>query len=75
MTLTVNIQDAKTNFSKLLASVALGDEVIIANRGTPVARIEPFVKTTKRQLGFVKGVLPESFFDPLPEEELNAWNL
>jgi prevent-host-death family protein len=35
----VNILDAKTNFSKLLAAVAAGDEVVIANRGTPVARI------------------------------------
>ena len=31
----------------------------------------------KRTLGFVKGVppLPESFFDPLPEEELQLWGL
>ena len=30
----------------------------------------------KIQLGFVKGPpLPESFFDPLPEEELRAWGL
>ena len=30
----------------------------------------------KIQLGFVKGSpLPESFFDPLPEEELLAWGL
>ncbi|GHV54418.1 antitoxin [Synergistales bacterium] len=75
MTLTVNIQDAKTNFSKLLVSVAQGDEVIIANRGTPVAKLKPFIKTAKRQLGFVKGTLPESFTEPLPEEELQAWNL
>jgi hypothetical protein len=28
------------------------------------------------QLGFVKGPpLPESLFDPLPEEELQAWGL
>ena len=33
-------------------------------------------KKQKIQLGFVKGVpLPESFFDPLPEEELQAWGL
>ena len=31
----------------------------------------------KRRLGFVKGVppLPNSFFDPLPEEELQLWGL
>jgi prevent-host-death family protein len=75
MMTTVNVQNAKTNLSKLLASVARGDEVIISNRGKPVARLEPVITDKKRQLGFVKGVLPASFFDPLPEEELNAWDL
>ena len=32
--------------------------------------------TAKRQLGFVDcPPLPDSFFDPLPEEELQAWGL
>ena len=33
-------------------------------------------KRQKRQLGFLKGIvppLPDSFFDPLPEEDLKAW--
>jgi antitoxin (DNA-binding transcriptional repressor) of toxin-antitoxin stability system len=75
MTITVNIQDAETNFSKLLASVTRGDEVIIADCGAPVARLEPFGRNEKRQLGFIKGALPEGFFDNLPEDELRAWNL
>ena len=39
------------------------------------AFIEP---KEKRQLGFLKGVvppLPDSFFDSLPEEDLQAWGL
>jgi len=35
-------------------------------------------KLQKRQLGFLKGIvppLPDSFFDPLPEEDLQAWGL
>ena len=33
-------------------------------------------KRKKRPLGFVKGPpLPDSFFDPLPEEELRLWGL
>ncbi|MCL2636993.1 MAG: hypothetical protein FWD48_01355 [Oscillospiraceae bacterium] len=33
-------------------------------------------KSAKRPLGFAKGAeVPESFFDPLPEEELQAWGL
>ena len=41
--------------------------------------LESSANETKKQkirLGFVKGPpLPESFFDPLPEEELQAWGL
>ena len=33
-------------------------------------------KPQKRQLGFAKGAeVPDSFFEPLPEEELQAWGL
>ena len=39
MTKTVNVHDAKTHLSKLLADVEAGDEVIIARRGKPVARL------------------------------------
>ena len=40
--------------------------------------VEDIVETTKtkRKLDFVKAPpLPDSFFDPLPEEELQAWGL
>ncbi len=36
---TVNIHQAKTNLSRLLAQVEGGKEVIIARNGTPVARL------------------------------------
>ena len=33
-------------------------------------------KPTKRQIGFAKGAeIPDSFFEPLSEEELQAWSL
>ena len=35
----VNVLEAKTKFSKLLEAVDLGEDVVIANRGKPVARI------------------------------------
>ena len=35
---TVNIQEAKTRLSDLLARVERGEEVIIARSGSPVAR-------------------------------------
>ena len=37
-----NIHEAKTHFSKLLARVMSGEEVVIAKAGKPVARILPF---------------------------------
>ena len=36
------------------------------------------IKPEKRRLGFLKDKvppLPDSFFDPLPEEDLQAWGL
>ncbi|MDR0853485.1 MAG: type II toxin-antitoxin system prevent-host-death family antitoxin [Clostridiales Family XIII bacterium] len=75
MTITVNIQEAKTQLSKLLTRAMQGDKVFIANRGVPVAKLEPIRLDKKRKLGFVKGSLPDSFFDTLPEEEFDAWSL
>jgi len=46
---------------------------ISLNTGSDVTDV---TMNPKIQLGFVKGSpLPESFFDPLPEEELQAWGL
>ena len=71
----VNVHEAKTNLSRLLAQVEAGEEVLIARSGTPVARLVRVQKRGKRQPDIFKGkiVIPDSFFDPLPEEELKAW--
>ena len=71
----VNVHEAKTNLSRLLAQVEAGEDIIIARSGTPVARLVRFQKRGKRQFGSMKGRvrLDDSFFDPLPEEELAAW--
>ena len=71
----VDVHEAKTNLSRLIAKVEAGEEVVIARRGTPVARIVRVRKQGKRQFGSMKGriKLDDSFFDPLPEEELAAW--
>ena len=39
---TVNIHQAKTNLSRLLSRVEHGEEIIISNRGVPVAKLVPF---------------------------------
>ena len=48
---TVNVHDAKTNLSKLLARVEAGEEITIARAGVPVAKLvkaEPPVQRWRR---------------------------
>ena len=73
--ITVNVREAKTNLSRLLKQVESGEEIIIARNGKPIARLASVQQRGKRQPDVFKGkfVLPDSFFDPLPEEELKAW--
>ncbi len=73
--LVVNVHEAKTQLSRLLAQVEAGEDVVIARRGEPVARLVGCKPRSKRQADTLKGkvVIPDSFFDPLPEEELTAW--
>lgn len=67
----VNVHEAKTHLSKLLERVAVGEEVIIAKAGRPVAKLVPIIAEQKtRILGSAKGefVVPDDFNDPLPKE-------
>ena len=71
----VNVHEAKTQLSKLLARVEAGEDVVIARRGEPVARLVACRPAGKRQPDVLKGkvVVPDSFFEALPEEELVGW--
>ena len=71
----VNVHEAKTRLSQLLALVEAGEEVVIARRGEPVARLVRCKPRGRRQPDVLKGkiFIDDSFFDPLPEEELRAW--
>ena len=75
MSRIVNVHEAKTQLSRLLAQVEAGEDVVIARRGEPVARLVACKPAGRRQPDVLKGriVIPDSFFDPLPEEELAAW--
>lgn len=70
----VNVHAAKTHLSKLLEQVSSGEEIIIAKGSKPVAKLVA-LDEPKRQFGVLKGklVIPDSFFDPLPADELDAW--
>ena len=71
----VNVHQAKTQLSRLLVRVEAGEDVVIARRGEPVARLVGCKAPSKRQSDVLKGTVtvPDSFFDPLPEKELTAW--
>ena len=71
----VNVHEAKTQLSRLLAHVEAGEEVVIARRGRPVARLVRCTPRGKRQFGAMKGQISitDAFFEPLPEEELKLW--
>ena len=67
----VNVHEAKTQLSKLLARVAAGEEIVIARAGKPVARLVPVEKKrAKRVLGLDAGKvwIADDFDDPLPPE-------
>ncbi len=73
-----SVHKAKTNLSKLIERAEAGEEVVIARRDKPAARLVAVgagAKQPKRKFGMFKGLInvPPSFFDPLPEEELLAW--
>ncbi|MGH7577611.1 MAG: type II toxin-antitoxin system Phd/YefM family antitoxin [Longimicrobiales bacterium] len=72
---TVNVHEAKTHFSRLLERAHRGEEIILAKAGKPYARLVPLERTQPREPGAMKGrwLLTEAFFEPLPEEELRAW--
>ncbi len=67
----VNIHEAKTHLSRLLERVAMGEEVIIAKAGKPVAKLVPVENSRRKfRFGSAKGefVVPDDFNDPLPKE-------
>jgi prevent-host-death family protein len=76
MTKEVNTHEAKTQFSKLLRRVAAGEEIVIANRGVPVARLVPIVAhNRKRHLGAYGDTIKiaADFDGPLPQELLDLF--
>lgn len=70
----VNVHQAKTSLSKLLARAARGEEIVIAKAGKPVAKLIPVAKGARRTPGLVPGLkIDKTFWQPLPERELAAW--
>ncbi len=72
----VNTHEAKTQLSRLLRRVAAGEEITIANRGVPVARLVPVrEEKTVRELGIYGDTLKiaDDFDAPLPDDILDLF--
>ena len=73
---TVNIHEAKTQFSRLVDAAANGEEIIIAKAGKPAARLVPMESAkTKRRFGGLKGQIriSDDFDAPLPDDVIAAF--
>ena len=72
----VNVHEAKTHLSRLLARVEGGEEVLILRAGKPVARLVPASRAkARRRLGADqgKGWMAEDFDAPLPKAVLSRF--
>jgi prevent-host-death family protein len=72
----VNIHEAKAKLSEYLDAVAKGERVLICKRNQPIAELRAVEqkRTEPRTIGGVTGiVIPPSFFDPMPDEFLDAF--
>jgi prevent-host-death family protein len=75
-TATVNIHEAKTHLSRLLARVSLGEEITIAKAGKPIARLVPIQQKLKERVpGTDKGKIwmAPDFDAPLPDEIIDEF--
>ena len=73
---TVNIHEAKTHLSKLLARVAKGEHIVIARAGSPVAELRPCApRRVPRQSGWAKDKIEiiGDFNAPLPDDVLDLF--
>lgn len=78
--ITVNIHQAKAQLSYLIEQALKGEEVRVCKRNVPLVEIKslsPVAVSPKKErpIGFYKGQfkVPDSFFEPMSEEELALW--
>ena len=73
----VNIHEAKTHLSRYVERVEAGEVVVLCRRNQPVAEIRAHRQppAEARPFGLAKGTfsVPPSFFEPLPDEEIAAF--
>lgn len=75
MATTVKMHEAKTHLSSLVARALAGEDIVIARGDKPQVKLVPVHGKPKRIPGSMKGqfAIDDRFFEPLPDEELDAW--
>lgn len=72
--MTITSTEAKTRFNAVLAEVErTGAAVTITNHGRPVAVLSPVVAQPRKFGQLPNLVVPDTFDEPLPADELSAW--
>ncbi|MBI4320541.1 MAG: type II toxin-antitoxin system Phd/YefM family antitoxin [Chloroflexi bacterium] len=73
MAIMVNMHEAKTELSQLVAKALQGEEIIIMRASKPVARLVPIYQ--ERVPGLARGLvrISEDFDAPLPESILDSF--
>jgi len=72
----VNIHEVKSKLSEYIEAAIKGEHVVICKRNQPVVELRAIVqqRTEPRPMGLAQGLItiPESFFEPLPDDWLDA---
>lgn len=69
----MNVQEAKTSLSSLIARAEAGEDIVIARAGKPVLRLVPLEAPEPRWFGGMDFVVPDDFDAPLSDDELALW--
>lgn len=77
--ISINTHEVKAKLSEYLAAVEAGEVVQICRRNVPIAQLVPLPKPSMepRPVGLAcdpEYEIPASFFEPLPDELLKAFN-
>jgi prevent-host-death family protein len=72
MAAMVDMDEAVTQLLQLVERAHAGEEIVIAKRGEPWARLVPLTVAATRVPGLLAGSFDEAFFEPLPDDELDG---
>lgn len=69
----INVHEAKTHLSRLLERVRAGEKIVLAKAGKPYAMLVPIGTARGERIpGLISGRMGDAFFEPLPDDELEA---